>query len=885
MIYYDIQSTSIVLYTVSMMDTFEFEDVSTIEEMLAADPVEWYMDEVQEESDPAIPDDSEFFAPVGSNEQLRRIIENSNRHWMQIPIPVEYAPCGGAPFAAYSDDEIMAIPPALLVHVLQTASNGGLQIIAPQQIPLGDTILRTAEKRHTKDMMLVGSVASRNMDWPVVSSPVPAHLFPDTPIDGGAIAVAVRKKTKTIPLAPRTEDTDDPVVKAFIQARALIDLQARTDVGGDPRSMAEIMANAWGVSANQILDLPSVSLAPTGELLRYAARADQVTPRIYSTLNTLLCISSAAHTTGRLVYGRHAAVDWRRARVASEAAFLMSMKSEGYSLLDMRLDERPGDPRASPIRAGIFQTRPRPGCVWSCAPETFRLTPKIGPATERDGVIIPRVMEALVRYDEEARPVAMARTGGTGMSHAVTTRLSLTDDTYESLITGYVMGVEGHAAGMVRGKTAQRTVRSVMYNSLSGMPTTAKIRLLELARAFTDATAEAGLTKLWDAYRHMANCFGSICSEVRSTIAAEAIVRHTTLDDWWSDFASALPKELQQQKEGTAAWGAGMFWMLCNPPEPKWRSLQTAMAVAQMTQLTTISVPEQYLPIVRRSVGRVTAAMHSRCSAVSHAFSERYAAMTHLAMIMGDEAESRKKMAWKRRLRVAGAMWDLRAEVARTMTLVPIDPAVELHVRGIVVVGGTFYRLTCNPYKAYNNLRSCIKADTSIPAEVRSRFPSHVATEVSQVFRGMGTFSTDIKYQSRLMRYYSDPARLGEDIEATLRAAHVDILETVELYTAEGAVPVEPTEGVDATVFDGSRLMEMMRPKERIEGKLTYLQAIEAIEDQTLREEIDDWVLMCEDAAHLDSTIFTSGEDLIEQVRVLRTEVEERVGRVVEAVT
>jgi len=374
----------------------------------------------------------------------------------------------------------------------------------------------------------------------------------------------------------------------------------------------------------------------------------------------------------------------------------------------------------------------------------------------------------------------------------------------------------------------------------------------------------------------MAHCFNTICSEIRSELATEAIVRHTTLDEWWDDFASALPKELQSQKEGTATWGAGMFWMLCNPPEARWYALQTAMAAAQMSHLTAVMVPERDLPIVRGSIGRITAAMHGRCVVVSHAFSERYSAMTHLAMIMQDESEARHKRAWKRRLRVAGAMWGLRAEVARTMTMVPVDVTDEDSARGIVVVKGTFYRLTCNPYRAYANLRACVLEDKSIPADTRHRLPSHVTDDVSRIFRGLPTFSTAGPYTSRLMRYYQDPSRLGDDIEDTLRSAHEDILATVELYEAEATAASVVEQSDLGTGFDESRLAAMLRPPKRVEGQLTYRQAIGEVEDQEMREAIDDWVLECDDAIVLENMLFTSADDLVTRAQEMMSMAEEQ---------
>jgi hypothetical protein len=135
------------------------------------------------------------------------------------------------------------------------------------------------------------------------------------------------------------------------------------------------------------------------------------------------------------------------------------------------------------------------------------------------------------------------------------------------------------------------------------------------------------------------------------------------------------------------------------------------------------------------------------------------------------------------------------------------------------------------------------------------------------------------------MRYYQTPSRLGDDIEDTLRTAHVDILETVELYTSEEVATGEAqTEAINKG-FDGSGLAAMMRPKERIAGQLTYLQALADIDDQELREEIDDWVLLCDDASHLDSTLFESAEDLVSQVRALQAQENEEKATMKEAVT
>lgn len=835
-------------------------------EYIAADISAWDEDEVQSDMGALLDDDEADFTLFREPNTVARALRDSNSHWQHIPIDTGTAPRGGAPLASLTDEEILAAPVGLAIHLMQTAANGGMQVIAPQQIPLVDTMVRTNLSYHVRDMHVTGSVASANTTWPLIAGEIPASLFPGVPIDGGPDSVAVRRRTKTVPLAPPSNIISDPVIKAFVMARALIDLQSRPDVGGDARGVLNVIARAWGVAPETMSALADVSLAPTGNLLRYAARADQVMPRIHGAIHDLLCISTGTHASGRLVYGQYAAIDWRRARVMTEATFYMATRTEGYTMLDMKLPDRPGDPRAPPNRPGVIQMRPKPGVVWSADPATFKLYPIRSSPAEHAQQIPMHVTRALAQYDVETRPLKIAAQYNAQMSHSTTVITQQAHATSEEVVRGYEILMGQHSASIARGKNAHRMVRNLVYNALASADAARKIHLREVTANINRAASTLNIVLTPDVYWHLANMFTSVCSAVRSGIAIEATVRNATLGDWWADFKSSLPKELQPEKESTRAWGAGAFWFMANPPTPRWQALMGAIQHAQLRQMTSTDMLIANLPRVRGSPARILAACQARLDAIIRVFGERYMAMVSVADILSDLASEARQVQSMRRAQTAGTFWALRAAACTSMRLVP---STDYTLQGMQVAN-TFYELAADYNRPWHSVIDAVLHDRSVPRAVKALFRADAdpistlrdLVDPLYVERGMDT--------CRLFRYVLCPHRLSTDIARTRQEVLQDLTETRDYYTNESVgmmqsiVQHEDLSATDVSVM----LAAALGVPTVVPGQLTYWDVIEQM--GAAGEAMDDQMQQLPDAVAnpIYAGIFANAEDLINRVQI-----------------
>jgi len=759
------------------------------EEYFAAGDVDWYDDlvEMHDAGQPMLDERSGDFLVISDADPLRAYVERSNAHWMQIPLPVEAAPVGGSPLATLTDDELLTMNVGTLVHIAQTAANGGLQVISPSQTPMATLMARTKHSRRTADMHITGSVASRVAQWPLVRGSLPSNLFPDTPIEPSADTPSVRRKTRTLSLAPPATEMVDPLVTAFIKARAMLDLQSRPDVCGDVRSLVDVLATAWDVGTSQIMDLPDVSLAPTGDLLRYAARADRVLPRVHAAVNERMCVSTGAPAIGRLVYGQHAAVDWRRARVVCEATFFMSTRAEGNSLYKMAGKSRPGDPSADPMRPNVVQMRPRPGCVWSCDPRSFALRPMVTVRRDRDKPLPARVVAAMTTYEDHVRPISAAIAAGASVSLTRASVMTNVNVTAESLVRGYLTVATSHLAATPRGKTAAATVRNALYQCITGAPTNSSIKLVSTAAALGPGADDRALRSSIGApaYMRLGRLFQSIATTMRTELSVEAARRGDTLADWWNDMRAQLPLDLQVMDESSQSWASAAMWCLVNAPSARWSALEFALSKAQLRSLTTRGIASARLPIVRRSPARIAAAVKARLGEISKTFSARFYAVSDAAVALEEIATIRGHTTSVSVYAIAAAQWRIRAEQMRTLMLVRGSGPYTL------VLDKEEWRLTTDPSRAYTSCRHILQSAKGVQQSVVTMLPNHISHTVSNTLLESAScvFPNVTPYASRMLRYVCDLHRLAGDMERNMSEVLTDLLETLTRYSTESSEP------------------------------------------------------------------------------------------------
>lgn len=735
---------------------------------------------------------------------LSGYLVRSHSYWQQMPIPPEMPLCGTNILASMDDDTLLGMSPSLIAHVQRSEASDGLQVVSPRAVTLGGIAARTNHDKRTTDMFLAGSAASRNLAWPVIGEPSPAHLFWEEPIDAYPSDPAPRSKTVSTGLVPSTRLLSDPITKAFLVGRALVDLQRRMDVNGSSEALSSVLAACWGLSADEYEDMAEASLAPAGELLRYAIRSDDVYPVINAPVQARKCISVGANTAGRGLYGENAAIDWRRLRVLAESVFYQSSRLEGYTLAQMALPALPGNPRALPNRAGILQMRPLPGSVWTFDPSTFRLD--MDTVTDDiPGVRVPdRVREAVVRYHEEVRPIARAAAGGAKVSFSHTLHGELASETSEALVTGFKRVLATGAAFSARGRTAAAAVRGFVYDSLSNSGKLSSIRALWLARYMHTTTEELNLTHLLDirTTRHVAARLSDITTDLRSKLGVEAGKRGATLADWWSDMAAQLPREIAVMDEGSGSWSLALAHMILHPPTQKWASLVRAMAHVSHSAMARGHLNDVRLPAAIGSPERSFAAGAAVCRQIGASYGAYYGAMYDVACVLSARVRRAGNKMGAAKILLAGQMWDIRSKLAATAVLHAQDGTSQ--AAGVVNGRSCTYHITTAPYPAYQRWRAGVSESPFVRREVKSGYPHHVTGAASEVFldKSEPVFTVPVGSNARLYRYAQAPRLLAVDMERTLAEIRADVASVVAFYDteADGSVHMSSTtkgKGID----------------------------------------------------------------------------------------
>jgi len=714
-------------------------------------------------------------------------LERSHRYWMQVPLPPDVVPTGGAPLAAIDDETLLNMSPTLLVHMQRTAAMQGMQVISPRAASLGASFSKTQHTHRTTDMFLVGSIASRNVEWPNVGDGDLRVLFPNQPIDAYPTQIASRHRVKTSGIMSAQDRSGDPVLKSYLTGRAIVDLQRRTDVAGAGSLVAGALATAWGVNVWDYEAEAEATLAPMGELLRYAIRADEAYPMLNAPVEAKKCISVGANTAGRTLYGEFAAIDWRRLRVGMESVFYMCMRTEGYNLMQMVTDQPPGDPRGDPMRAGIMQFRPMPGSVWSYEPSTFRIDAP--PAARlRAAVVLPeRVAKAIRTFYADARPIALAAASGVPMSLVPTSNADVSTRTRESLVAGYTTVTRLAATHSARGKTSAAAVRDYLYVALSESHSLSVLSTLWVIRHLAETANACGLSHMLDDQmtKIVAGRLSEVMTDVRVKVAAEAARRSESLDEWWAAMASSLPVALKERPENTSAWCLAAAHYLLHPYSRKRVNLRTALAIKSHRTMPTLRATNIRLPAVLRSRERVVEAATADARALGSTYGAYYGAMREVCEMLAVQCTRYGNSIAANRFITAGMMWDIRAKAATSVKF-HVEDTTSVKA-GYYVARTGAYHITTSPYPAYRRWYEHVSATKLISRAAKSGFPPSITGTVSSAFSGhtvslyhLGGLST-----TRAFRYVARPDQLHADIERTLSEIMMDLRNTIDHFEAE----------------------------------------------------------------------------------------------------
>jgi hypothetical protein len=807
-------------------------------------------------------------------------LERAHNYWMQVPVPDDVVPTGGAPLSGLDDETLLTMSPSLILHMQRTAAQGGLQIVSPRAGSLAGMFSRTAHDRRTTDMFLVGSTASSNTSWPTVDGADLSHLFPDEPIDASPAHGALRTKTKSSGLITSAVKSGDPIATAFLKGRAMVDLQRRADVGGAGAHLAACLAAAWGLSQGDYESTCEATLAPVGELLRYAIRADDAYPTLNAPVEAKKCISVGANTGGRELYGDFAAIDWRRLRVGMEAVYYVAVRVEGYTLVQCALDNPPGDPKAPPNRPGVLQFRPMPGTVWTFAPETFRLDPS-NQGTVRTAAHLPQHTQEVVQaYYRSARPLAIAAAHGASTTLVPTMVAQPSVSTGEAIVAGYHKLLKLATPHAARGRNVAATIRDFLYQTLTGTTTTEMLEVLWVSKYLSTTISACGLSGYVDEtlVRAWAGRLSHVIWDLRVKLAAEAERRGEDLDLWWHHANSLLPDGLKTKAEGPNAWARAVAYFLLYPYSHKWAGLLTASAIKVHAGLPVLRSKALRLPATLRSRARVFEAANAQARALGAAFGGYYGAMTTVCEILAGQALSRGNPVLAARFNCAALMWDIRAKAATSVRL-HLDEQ-KSDAAGSFVGKTGHYSITTSPYAAYGRWFSFMTSCRLVSRAARGEYLSHATGKVSVVFSGTHApiFHLGDLGRTRAFRYVADPSTLARDIERTLGDIMADVATTVREFETEDRMADtawEPSVEVPETPFDVTRY------KPPADNYWAVLLTVEPDLAVALEDAVDH---LPEDVAQdIQSRPYPSAAELITAIRVAEGELAQEATRNAEA--
>jgi len=758
-----------------------------------------YFDEIDDLYD-APPAEVEKYVSV--NDYLRA----SRNYWMFIPVPEEVCTTEPVDLSTLSDDDLLTMPIHLIVHAMRTSATGGLQVVSPRQIPLAMTAGRTAETRRTEDMYLAGSIASRDTNWPTVDGyeiqPTMAH----EPIDAAGSEVSHRAKTNVVKLISAPVPLEDPVLKSFVTARSMVDLQRRPDIDGDAEAIANTFCQMWGTDYEELYATTEASLAPPGELLRYAIGADDVYPMLNAPLHMKVCISVGSSGHDKARYGVGAAVDWRRIRVLAEAVYYIATRLENLSLITLSTGYPPGYIGAPTIRPGILQFRAKPGSVWSYSSETFAVR-----SDRRDYSVTKRRAEMSERIVADIRgkigsvcPLAAASVKGVQQSIAPARVIASISPTHEGLIQGYVSIMNRLSTHAGHGRTGGRIVRDILYNYLNVASSAPLTKSVTLIMSILDLSEALGITFRhdMDMVREIAAHLAPACIDIRQKMVSEAARMRTDIYEWWLDLRYMLPDQMKHLAEGSMSWALAASWFMLNPPTAKWYGLTYALSKSSQAALPLQYATSVPLPSKINSADRVQRAAAATLAGLKRRFTSYYSAHADACWLVSRRSIVIADQPKMELLQLAGAMWSIRSRLVSTMSIrwddIPSDP---------FMVGGEgehAYGLTTAPYSSYDWFRRLASSIRWVPPDIAKALPEQVLGRVADVFAPMNKPMIYLDKSCTALRYLTKPSDLHSDMMRTVREMKADLDGVIKYYVDENrtSIVAEPSFSIALDTVD-----------------------------------------------------------------------------------
>jgi hypothetical protein len=607
--------------------------------------------------------------------------------YSSIPVPADLAPDSPMNWDVLTDDQLMAIPPHMVVHMMRTAAQGGTQIVSPRQVPSTNIVKRTHQDSTSTFVHLAGSAASRGAAWPVPAGYAAPDLddLDSEPLVKVGTALSRRRPTPADHLVVIGEQVASPIQRAWIKARAAVDLQARTGVSGDAEALSRAYERLFGAAEGSLMQDPGLVISSDSTFRSLALMTDNSMARQLAPIHARRVVSVSVGPSSASAFGPHRGFDWTCARVVAEAKFTLTVQNEGYSLVDVSVGSvaQVGYLLQHPMeRSGaVIAYHPTPGVAWSCDPMTFSVHPDLSKSKPRFRVA-EWVADELIRGAEFASPLASAAAYRATVDWTRTAELGHGGGLSDTLSGGVRWALEAALSTGVMGKDVSRQLRAEVYQAIAkaDVPTGAKtIRAIDTVRGVM-RVCKRWLKVTEGVVLGLAGRLISMDAHINAHMNNAAVTRGSDPETWFARLVQQLPVSLRDVSPGTRGWGTLAVYFMLNPPDDKWESLTAAARFKTKSTMETISSVESVDEAIpsknHHEVMRVRA--KSLSARVSDTYSASYdgAALGSVYCARMADAANLPKLA--KLFRVNAAAWTFRMRYCRYIytTIGPISDQV-----------------------------------------------------------------------------------------------------------------------------------------------------------------------------------------------------------------
>jgi len=731
----------------------------------------------------------------------RSFAEEISRHSGDLtPIPFDrhMCPINNSFLENMTDQEILDVPPHVMIHALRTAAQSGAQVISPRQIPSSYMLGRTRNNASQPFLHMTGCESNNRFKWPVPDghSPLnPTHLEDRTVVKHGN-PLSKRSPATASPLTYASAHISNPIHKKILKAKANIDFQNREDVRGDPDALAVNYAKVWGQVDGTFARMGTVTLAHLTDLQRHAIAPDTAFARYLGPIHERRVITTAVGPSNSSAFGEFYGVDWTAMRVCADTKFALAVNTEGYSLREMALPFSVSEYSCDDRPTTMMVFHPKPGVAWCYAPNTFR----VRPANLMKKARTPPVLRV-----ELATNAGMAKVGDLMRVYtaAVTwtrTQEARVAETPNPLTSGMSVIARAVSRTSSVGKTVHKHARTVFMDALTTAPIDSRRMfgrtmsvLVKVVRAINDGNSQPHVVD--SVARYVGKRFQLLDGSLNARMITGASSRGKNHEDSFCSFRSQAPRAFRDISCNSYGWSCLVARFVLHPPDDKWRKYAASLTAIGIQAMEDIMTPIPSIPSDDAADTRQIISVH--CSTVARnkgdMYGSSYAGVARAAFALATVYDDYEIHELWRMFRISGFLWMFRSRCAETVkvhicdedTPVPTHGAFRIHEFG-EPLGRKKVVATIAPYIHFRALAKGLKRlgllpDVDPDAELIGRVTDHITGwgtlwDYDMAVDWFGEYADEEVRESGVARYLIDIGDLARDVERFLSYAINDCI-------------------------------------------------------------------------------------------------------------